>query len=123
MEMEVDGGGPRRNRKNDGARNGGGLVRNTSSEPEERPISERWRARAKLVAGTGRTTDLGTVAGSWETSRRNRKNDGAGLRTVVDDGKILGRWREGGKIWGEVGEEKWENGMLFWFLFSNFEIS
>jgi hypothetical protein len=63
MEMEVDGGGPRRNRKIDG----GWLVRKND--------------RARNGGG---------------------QKDGAGLRTVVDGGKILGRWREGGKIWGEA---------------------
>jgi hypothetical protein len=72
---------PRRNRKNDGARNSVGLVRNTSSEPEERPISERWRARAKLVAGTGRTTVLGseqwsTVGRFWVDGEREGKFGG-----------------------------------------------
>jgi hypothetical protein len=96
MEMEVDGGGPRRNRKNDGARNGGGLVRNWLPEPEERRSSERWRARAKHLVGTGRMMGLETVAGSCESGCRNRKNDTPpnGGRRWEDFG---GRWRAGGR--------------------------
>jgi hypothetical protein len=49
--------------------------------------SKRWRARVKHLVGTGRMTELETVAGSCESGCRNRKNDiGFG-----------GRWREGGR--------------------------
>jgi hypothetical protein len=46
-------------------------------------------ARAKLVAGTGRKTELRTVTGRawWSTV-----------------GRFWGRWREGGRIWGEARE-------------------
>jgi hypothetical protein len=49
-----------------------------------------------------------TVAGSCETGRRNRQNDGAGLRTVVDRGFWVDGEREG-KFGGKLGEEKCEN--------------
>jgi hypothetical protein len=53
----------------------------------------------------GRTTVLGSER--WRAERRcwapngGGQNDGAGLRTVVGGGKKMGRWREGGKKWGE----------------------
>jgi hypothetical protein len=53
-------------------KDGGGLVRNWSPEPEERRSSERWR----VVRG-GRPME-----------------------------RFWGRWREGGKIWGKLGQQK-----------------
>jgi hypothetical protein len=58
-------------------------------------------ARAKLVAGTGRKTELRTVTGRawWSTV-----------------GRFWGRWREGGRIWGEAREtEMIKLGVLNWF--------
>jgi hypothetical protein len=50
---------------------------------------QRWK-----TAGTGRTTENER----WP----KMENDGGGSRVVVDGGKKIGRWREGGKIWGEA---------------------
>jgi hypothetical protein len=78
----------------------GDLVGGRSVGDERRPATEEgWRWRTM-------------VAGSCENGRRNWKNDGE--RTLAkdgerrwpkmenDSGKKMGRWREGGKIWGEA---------------------
>jgi hypothetical protein len=58
-----------------------------------------------------------TLAEDGERRWPKMENDSGRSCVVVDGGKKMGRWREGGKIWGKLVEQKSENGVLQWFCF------
>jgi hypothetical protein len=76
-------------------------------ELEERQSSERWQARAIHLVGTGRMTELGTVSGSCETPRRNRKNDRS-----RNGGGLVRNWSpepEERRCWAPNSGRRWED--------------
>jgi hypothetical protein len=76
----------RQSRTGDGKSTVEWQAREWSTELED---GRRWK-----MAGTGRTTENKR----WP----KMENEGGGSCVVVDGGKKMGRWREGGKIWGEA---------------------
>jgi hypothetical protein len=105
MEMEVGSGRRcscetgRRNRKNDGAPRRVVTVAEKSKKwYPELEDSRRWKR-----AGTGRLPVVGD--GAWQYLVAG-DGDGDGSRQWSTVGRFWGRWREGGKIWGEVVKQK-----------------